>query len=142
MSKRTPWTPEENRALIALYFVMLDRAISGQTLNKAGAIRTAQGNPKAGDPLGGADHVPGVFCQLADRSRGSIEAKLMNASAAHRDLMPEAETMATHGYKAWGNYQSSLKDAMRDYLASNGDADNVPTDADLDAYQRYEQTGC
>jgi hypothetical protein len=42
----------------------------------------------------------------------------MNASAAHAALRPDAETMAAHGYKAWGNYQASLKDAMRRMIES------------------------
>ena len=114
--KRTPWTDQENTALVALYFAMLDKATTGQPYSKAGAIRTAQGNPKPGDSFGGDDHVPGIFCQLTDRSRGSIEAKLMNASAAHRDLMADATTMDGFGYRCLPNYQKSLKDAMNDAL--------------------------
>ena len=77
----TPWTEQENRDLIELYFYMLDRAISGQPYNKAAIIRAARA-PVADN--GGASFAG----KLADRSRGSIEAKLMNASAAHRDLVP------------------------------------------------------
>lgn len=92
---RTPWTPAENAALIRLYFRMLDAATAGVKYNKAALIRMARES-------GG----------LGNRTRGSIEAKLMNASAAHADLNPGDETMATHGYKAWGNYQATLRDAM------------------------------
>ena len=106
----TPWTEQENRDLIELYFYMLDRAISGQPYNKAAMIRDATGRDKFGI-------ITNNDAPLIDRSRGSIEAKLMNASAAHRDLVPGATaTMAAHGYKAWGNYQASLKDAMREGL--------------------------
>lgn len=104
--KASPWNNEENRSLVALYFTMLDAAQTGLEYNKAGMIRHARGE-SVGAWMTTVEHG-----SLSARSRGSIEAKLMNASAAHRDLNPEAETMATHGYKAWGNYQSSLKDEM------------------------------
>jgi len=107
MSKRpAPWNDQENAALVALYFAMLDKAIAGQSYNKAAMIRREREQLDL-------DHVPGQRVPfLADRSRGSIEAKLMNASAAHLAIDPEATTMAGYGYKAWGNYQSSLKDAL------------------------------
>jgi hypothetical protein len=103
-TNRTPWTPAENAALVSLYFHMLDCAMTGEAYNKAQLIRVAQGVDN--------DYTPA----LANRSRGSIEAKLMNASAAHADLDPGAETMASHGYKAWGNYQATLKAALNDEL--------------------------
>lgn len=100
---RTAWQAFENTALVALYFAMLDRAMAGIAYNKAQMIRDAMGEPSWQHPYCG---------KLDQRSRGSIEAKLMNASACHADLVPGAETMAAHGYKAWGNYQAALKDAM------------------------------
>ena len=109
-----PWNTEENQAIVALYFRMLDGINRvGEKLNKAALIRVAQHGIGPRD-LSHANitSVDGFINKLEARSRGSIEAKLMNCSAAHRDLNPEAETMATHGYKAWGNYQSSLKDEM------------------------------
>jgi len=115
---RTPWTPAENAALVSLYFAMLDRAIKAQPYNKAAMIRKAQNGDFDGLV---SDNMNGP---LALRSRGSIEAKLMNASAAHADLLTAGgkstdgphQTMAAHGYKAWGNYQASLKQAMADAL--------------------------
>lgn len=104
MTNRTPWTPAENRALAVLYFRMLFCARMGASYNKAAMIRDAQGT----------DEKPG---SLHGRTRGSIEAKLMNASAAHRDLEPGAVTMDGYGYRALANYQGSLRDAMRDALA-------------------------
>jgi hypothetical protein len=90
---------------------MLGRAKTGTAYVKAAMIRKAQKNDQRTwqHPYAG---------QLEKRSRGSIEAKLMNASAAHAALRPDAETMAAHGYKAWGNYQASLKDAMRRMIES------------------------
>ena len=116
--KNAPWTPEENRALVALYFEMLDWATAGKRYSKADLIRVARGE------AAGYGHNRDDFesC-LENRSRGSVEAKLMNASAAHRDLINEhiqqldseplyRDTMATYGYKAWGNYQATLKAEM------------------------------
>lgn len=105
MPTRTAWTPAENAALVRLYFRMLDAATTGKPYNKAAMIRDAMTeSPQYRDGIAG---------ELTNRSRGSIEAKLMNASAAHAELRPGAETMASHGYKAWGNYQATLRDAMK-----------------------------
>lgn len=103
MSNRTPWTPAENAALVSLYFDMLAAAKAGQTYNKAAMIRDRQNGNIAEQ----------IADDLRPRSRASIEFKLMNASAAHADLIPGAETMHGHGYRAMPNYQQALKDAMR-----------------------------
>jgi hypothetical protein len=97
---------------------MLDWATAGKRYSKADLIRVARGE------AAGYGHNRDDFesC-LENRSRGSVEAKLMNASAAHRDLINEhiaqfdseplyRDTMATYGYKAWGNYQATLKAEM------------------------------
>ena len=122
MTRPTPWNDQENAALVALYFAMLDKAIAGESYNKAAMIRREQEQLSL-------DHEPGQRVPfLADRSRGSIEAKLMNASAAHRDLLlangegSVLNTMADFGYKAWGNYQSSLKDAMQTEISERTQA--------------------
>ncbi len=94
-----PWQDHENAALVTLYFAMLDHAIAGEKYNKAAMIRGTQRASSA----------------LCKRSRGSIEAKLMNASAAHRDL-GGTPTMDGYGYRALSNYQKTLKDAMRTKL--------------------------
>jgi hypothetical protein len=122
MTARTPWTDAENSALVALYFAMLDAATSGEKYNKAAMIRIAQNQPKSSDPDKRGENAAAVFAswdyagKLADRSRGSIEAKLMNATAAHRDIDPTAVTMDGYGYRALSNYQSKLKDAMLNAL--------------------------
>ena len=103
------WTDTENSACIALYFTMLDSAIAGKPYNKAAMIRNARET--------NAEAYPGGFYGLLrNRSRGSIEAKLMNCSAAHRDLAPHAVTMERFGYRALPNYQRALRDAMAEYL--------------------------
>lgn len=105
-TNRKPWSDAENRRLVALYFHMLTAARLGASYNKAEMIRQAQGT----------EEQPGI---LFERTRGSIESKLMNASAAHRDLDPMAETMDGHGYRALSNYQSALRIAMAEALAQS-----------------------
>ena len=124
-NKRAPWNEAENLALVALYFRMLDGFQRTENLNKAMLIRMANGTQTATDRALRPSHCGEFRDKLAARSRGSIEAKLMNASATHRDLINEhietfkqeplggRETMAVHGYKAWGNYQADLKLAMQ-----------------------------
>ena len=118
MTNRTPWTPAENAALVRLYFRMLDAATTGRPYTKAAMIRDAMtDSPQYRD---------GVAGMLTSRTRGSIEAKLMNASAAHRDLCPEAETMDGHGYRALSNYQRSLRDAMAEAIARRAGLELLP----------------
>ena len=110
-TRNPPWSDSENSALVALYFAMLDMALAGKTYNKAGMVRAAQNGmgPRQLETM----HAHELFLgKLNNRSRGSIEAKLMNASAAHHDLNPEAETMHGHGYRALSNYQAALSHAM------------------------------
>ncbi len=109
MSK--PWTAAENEAVIDLYFGMLGRAKSGVAYSKAAMIRAAQGQaeiPTTGYTI--------TFGPLASRSKGSIEFKLMNCSAAHLDIDPGATTMHGFGYRELSNYQADLKAIMRKQL--------------------------
>ncbi len=115
MTRSPPWSTEENVAVVALYFEMLDAEQYQQRYSKADMIRAVRGEPQtscfAPDPA-----------PLANRSRGSIEFKLMNASAAHADLNKAnkltGETMHDHGYRELPNYQADLKLAMRDELSN------------------------
>ena len=116
MTNRTPWTPAENAALVRLYFRMLDAATTGRPYTKAAMIRHVQQLPHGRDDA----------AALANRSRPSIECKLMNASAAHRDLCPEAETMDSHGYRALANYQRTLRDAMAEAIARRAGLELLP----------------
>ena len=107
--KSPAWSDAENAALIALYFRMLDGTQRvGKKLNKARLIRIAQG----AEPDHRVTDCEGFSSRILHRSRGSIESKLMNASACHCDLDPQAVTMDGFGYRALGNYQASLKSAM------------------------------
>ena len=102
------WTDKENAAVVALYFAMLDHATQGTPYNKRAMIR-AESNPQG---LPNEQH----DFPLAQRSKGSIEAKLMNCTAAHKALAPSDETMEHHGYRPLSNMQAALKTAMRDAL--------------------------
>ena len=127
MTKRNPpWSDRENHALVALYFVMLDNAVAGKPYNKAAMIRSAQQNPEHASD--------GSFAgNLSERSRGSIESKLMNASACHMDLERGDVTMHGYGYRALSNYQATLKQAMDKMLTRRAmvDAFNNGTRAAL-----------
>lgn len=121
MTRSPPWSKTENAAISALYFEMLDAELDEQRYSKADHIRAVRGEPQTS--VASFREAP-----LANRSRGSIEFKLMNASAVHADLMPNAETMHNHGYRELPNYQADLKVAMaeaivkRDGLAMAGEA--------------------
>jgi len=123
-TNRTPWTPAENAALVRLYFDMLDCATAGCAYNKAAMIRSYQATDDGRHPEA-----------LANRSRGSVEAKLMNASACHADLINDhierygseptsRDTMHGHGYRCLSNYQAALKDAMRDEIERRAGRDD------------------
>lgn len=129
--KAQNWTPDENRALVALYFDMLNLALLGKPYSKAAMIRDAIGPvPGLEAPLVRKHHRP-YFSSLCNRTKGSIEFKLMNASAAHLDILtaqhrpPIADsvaranvsaTMHNHGYRCQGNYQASLKVVIQEAL--------------------------
>lgn len=106
MTRNPPWTAGENLAVCRLYFTMLSAATAGRPYNKAQLIRHATRDNGAGDTG-----------PLVNRSRGSIELKLMNASAAHAILRPRAVTMDGFGYRAMPNMQRALLDAMRAEIA-------------------------
>ncbi len=114
-TNRKPWDHRENRAVVSLYFAMLDAELTGQAYTKAAMIRQFRGEGIDRENLEQfeLDRIP-----LANRSRGSIEAKLMNCSAAHAKLDPGAETMDGHGYRALANYQKALETAMDKALSS------------------------
>lgn len=102
-----PWNDTENGAIVALYFAMLDKAISGQHYNKAAMIRLAQGIDQP-DQRNEQERTG----QLEARSRPSIEMKLMNCTAAHQAIDPTGTTMNGYGYRAMPNMQAALKAAV------------------------------
>jgi hypothetical protein len=121
-----PWTPDEQAAAIAAYNAMLRATSAGLKFSKAGAIRWLRGDmPRGIDRASirkhtdacnaasilGMNHAPSarMLGALAARSRGSVEAKLMNISAARAQLgLP-----ILPGYKPAGNFQRSLLEAVQ-----------------------------
>lgn len=94
------WTDHENTALVALYFVMVFKARSGLPYNKAAMIREAS--------IVTHDDGTLICGPLRDRSRGSIEAKLMNVTAIVESLGWHSFSMSDHGYRPLHNYQKGL----------------------------------
>lgn len=118
MTARKPWTDDECRAVVTLYLHMLNNATDGKPYNKAAMIREARTGLECRVPDAERCAHPGR--PLAERSRGSIEAKLMNCSAAHADLVPDAVTMDGYGYRALSNYQKALKHALATEFSKRG----------------------
>ena len=103
----TRWTPQEERACARLYVSMVERVESGERLNKAAMIRAAR---------------EGV---LRDRSRGSVEFKLMNCTTWALKLgLP-----VVVGYAPAGNAAGSLGGLLRDAFAKRGTDSEAGSDA-------------
>ena len=122
-----PWNENEQAAIVAAYNAMLAIEATGYKYNKAAINRYLRGEDaktdrgREPDRLAVnavfdlrtmAEHKAGVPApvqpargSLAARSRGSLELKLMNISAARADL----KLPTVKGYKAAGNYQKSLR---------------------------------
>lgn len=95
------WSDLENDAVVASYFSMLSDELSGRAYNKAAQNRLLQ--------------------ERTGRSRGSIEFKLCNVSAAVKGLgLPEIR-----GYKPRFNFQMSLAEAASRWLAQHPEWEQV-----------------
>ena len=97
---RTAWTDAETLSLCALYAHMLDL----QTVGHLGRGKTDNGTPRVSKATlvraWIADNAPG-------RSKGSVEAKLMNLSAARIEMgLPIVD-----GYKALPNMGADVRRA-------------------------------
>ena len=121
-AKSKPWTEAEQRACIKAYHAMLYRECT-HSVNKAAVNRWLRGESKDSD-----HHVIAEAFKenpywpvsangaLAKRSRGSLEMKMMNISAARAELgLPQI-----NGYKPLGNIQTSLKLMVADEAGLNG----------------------
>ncbi|POF34177.1 DUF3883 domain-containing protein [Roseibium marinum] len=87
------WSDTENDAVVAAYFAMLGDELSGQSYNKAAHNRLLQ--------------------EQIGRSRGSIEFKLCNVSAAAMGL----GVLTIKGYLPRFNFQMALAEAVSRWLA-------------------------
>jgi hypothetical protein len=97
---RTAWTDAETLSLCALYGHMLDL----QTVDHLGRGKTENGTPRVSKATlvraWIAEHAPG-------RSKGSVEAKLMNLSAARIEM----GLSIVDGYKALPNMGADVRRA-------------------------------
>ena len=91
---RKAWTDEENMKVLALYFSFLDYQRNGEKYQKAAPVR--------------------AMAESLERSKGSIECKLMNISA----IRAEHNGEIVKGYKPLSNYNIDLKAT---YKAIGGD---------------------
>ncbi len=94
MAKSLPWSIHENKALLRAYGLLVDAEAEGRYLNKRQLVRTLQA---------------GI---LSNRSKGSIEAKFMNISAACEKYGFGYVT----GYRPAANMQRSLLPMVRQWL--------------------------
>src|SRR5262249_25820924 len=93
------WSPEENVAIVAAYFEMLALVARGERPNKAA-------------------HNATLRQKLERRTRGSIERKLMNVTAA----LAEMSKPTLDGYAPNKNIQDDLTPAIEEYIAQNSAA--------------------
>ena len=94
-----PWSDVENDAIVAVWFGMLRDELTGRPANKAAKNRRLQ--------------------ELLGRSRGSIEFKHCNISAAARGLgLP-----VVIGYQPRFNFQMSLAEAVSRWMARHPEWD-------------------
>ena len=107
------WTPAEQAALIAAYNAMHRADTAGQKYSKAAINRYLRGDFGPADKSFSKDSDNTAGCSpdlllyqgiLAARSRGSVEAKLMNISGAREVL----RLPILAGYKPAPNFQQSL----------------------------------
>jgi len=100
---RQPWTQDEITALLAAYGQLVDAQAAGLYLSKAALVRSLMAGP------------------CIERSKGSIEAKLMNLSAA----CVLAGCGYVKGYKPAPNMQRILVPLVAAWIA-NRRANNLP----------------
>ena len=101
------WTDAEIAATLNLYAYMLKHYQPGGEhliLNKAETIRQWRGE------------VEGIEGPLKARSKGSVEMKLMNVTAAVEACGRPDLSMAEHGYRPMTNMQAALKIAVTEWV--------------------------
>ena len=93
ITTRKPWSDGDVSALLRVYYTFLNYQQSGEAYTKAPAVRSLAAD------LG--------------RTKGSIEAKMMNVSAVLNDRGLPFVT----GYKPLSNYNKSLADQVENFLS-------------------------
>jgi len=126
-TSKGPWGLDEIDAGISLYLLMLACAANRRPYNKAAMIRHVQNN-HAGPIDSGLNTAP-----LKERSRGSIEAKLMNVTAAVESLGRPDLSMSEHGYRPFPNMQKALKERVAERIDGVYIAVDVNRDVEFEA---------
>lgn len=90
ITNRKAWTDEDNAALVALYNRMYAMQESGEKYSKAPLVRALAAD--------------------LERSKGSIECKLMNVSAVRVNVLGLG---FVQGYKPLNNYNGDLVEAVK-----------------------------
>ena len=90
---RIAWTPEHVDQLLALYFAFLANQQTGTAYQKAASVRE--------------------LAAKQGRSKGSVEAKMMNVSA----VLDQQGREWVQGYKPLSNFNGALQQQVMDYIA-------------------------
>ena len=97
------WTDAEIDAVITLYLSMAASAYNRRPYNKAAMIREYRGESHG-------DLAP--HFTLGNRTKGSIEAKLMNVTAAVELAGRDDLSMSDYGYRPLANMQKALRERV------------------------------
>ena len=111
MSRSPPWNQSEIDPLIALYLTFRVLEDRGAPYVKAQFIRELIGAPTPAQPDGNPD------AALANRTKGSAEAKMMNVTAALESIGRHDLSMAQFGYVPLSNMQAALKARVTELVA-------------------------
>ena len=111
MTRSPPWTTAEIDGAIAMYLAFRVLEHRGAPYVKAQFIRQLIGAPTPANPEGNPDAI------LVNRSKGSVEAKFMNITAALESIGRQDLSMASHGYVPLANMQAALKTRVTELVA-------------------------
>lgn len=111
MTRSPPWTPAEIDSAIALYLSFRVLEARGSPYVKAQFLREIIGAPTPANPEGNPE------APLINRSKGSVEAKLMNITAALQSIDRDDLSMASFGYVPLANMQAALKSRVAELVA-------------------------
>ena len=111
------WNQSEIDNCIGLYLsmrVLVEREVP---FVKAQLLREIIGEPTPAQPQGNPN------APLYNRTKGSVEMKLMNITAALESLGRDDLSMAEHGYRPLKNMQASLKARVYELVRGYGIGD-------------------
>jgi hypothetical protein len=107
------WNQSEIDNCIGLYLLMRVLVERDVPFVKAQLLREIIGAPTPANPEGNPD------ATLHGRSKGSVEMKLMNITAALESIGRDDLSMAEHGYRPMKNMQAALKVRVAELVEGN-----------------------